>query len=362
MGNSSGWLGALISGGFATAQQGAQMAYDASQAKKNREFQAEEAEKNRAYQTEEANVNRLFQSNEAALQRDWSSQEAERAMDWQEEMYAKYNSLSGKIAQAEQAGVNPMLAITGNAVSPMSASASAPSGASASGSQAGSVGTPSGDSASMAFVDIIGKVLGFKQVQSQINVDNALAEKYRKESEGQSITNETLREWNVTQILEARSRIEYNNENTSLVTSKILNTDADTEKKYSELSQIASSIANMEADTAVKQQQISVMLSDIAKNNKSIEFMDEQIYNLWAHNDVLNAEYNNLVQEHGHQSVMNAITEISASRDTGAGEHSNGYYRVLSETKRFINSLLGWWSGNTSIEVPHKKPARIGFK
>lgn len=344
--SSTGWLGSLITGLFGTAQQGAQMAYDASQAKKNRDFQSEEAE-----------LNRVFQSNEAALQRDWSSQEAERAMDWQEEMYAKYNSLSGKIAQAEQAGVNPMLAVTGNAVTPMSASPSIPSGASA-----GSVGTPSGDSASMAFVDIIGKVLGFKQVQSQINVDNALAEKYRKEAEGQSITNETLREWNVTQILEARSRIVYNNENTALVTSKILNTDADTEKKYSELSQIATSIANMEADTAVKQQQIAVMLSDIAKNNKSIEFMDEQIYNLWAHNDVLNAEYNNLVQEHGHQSVMNAITEISASRDTGAGDYSNGYYRVLSETKRFINSLLGWWSGNSSIEVPHKKPARIGFK
>lgn len=167
MGNSQGWLGALISGGFASAQQGAQMAYDASQAEKNREFQSEEAE-----------LNRVFQSNEAALQRDWSSQEAERAMDWQEEMYSKYNSLSGKIAQAEEAGVNPMLAVTGNAVSPMSASPSTPSGASA-----GTVGTPSGDSASMAFVDIIGKVLGFKQLQSEIDLMQSEAERNRADAE-----------------------------------------------------------------------------------------------------------------------------------------------------------------------------------
>lgn len=164
--SSSGWLGSLITGLFGSAQQGSQMAYDASQAKKNREFQSEEAE-----------LNRVFQSNEAALQREWSSQEAERAMDWQEEMYAKYNSLSGKISQAEQAGVNPMLAITGNAVTPMSASPSTPSGASA-----GSVGNPSGDSASMSFVDIIGKVLGFKQLQAETDLMQSEAERNRAEA------------------------------------------------------------------------------------------------------------------------------------------------------------------------------------
>lgn len=342
----NGWLGSLISGLFGIGQQGAQMAYDSSQADKNREFQSEEAE-----------LNRIFQHDEAALQRDWSAAEAERARDWNEEMYAKYNSLSGKIAQAEQAGVNPLFAVTGNAVSPMTANSSAPSGASA-----GSVGTPAGSSASMAFVDIIGKVLGFKQLQSEMEVNEALAEKYRQEATGQSITNETLKEWNVSQILEARSRIEYNTENTALVTSKILNTDVDTDKKSAELSQIGASIANMNADTDVKVQQIAVMLSEIQKNSKSVDYMDEQILNLWYHNDVLKQEYDNLVQEHGHQGVMNAITEISAGRDAGAGASSNGYYRTLSEVKRFINSILGWWSGNTAIEVPHKKPARIGFK
>lgn len=141
-------------------------------------FNKDEASKNRDFQSDEAAKNRLFQSNEAALQRNWSAAEAERARDWQEEQYEKYNSISGKIAQAEQAGVNPMFAVTDSAVSPVSASASSPSGASA-----GSVGTPSGSQATSSFVDIVGQVLGFKKLQSQINVDNALAEKYRKEAE-----------------------------------------------------------------------------------------------------------------------------------------------------------------------------------
>lgn len=162
-----GLLSTLFGGMFASAQQDAMNDFNAREAKKNRDFQSREAE-----------LNRIFQSNEAALQRDWSAAEAERARDWNEEMYAKYNSLSGKIAQAEHAGVNPMFAVTGNAVSPASPGASAPSGASA-----GSVGTPSGASASSTFVDIVGAMLGFKKVQAETDLLEAEAERNRKEAE-----------------------------------------------------------------------------------------------------------------------------------------------------------------------------------
>lgn len=167
MGILDGILGSGLTALAGIGQQIAQNAYNRKEAEKNREFQSAEAEENR-----------IFQSNEAALQRDWSAAEAERARDWQEEMYEKYNSLSGKIAQAEAAGVNPMFAITGGAVTPAPTSASSPSGASA-----GSVGTPSGSQAASSFVDIVGQVLGFQKLKSQINVDNALAEKYRSEAE-----------------------------------------------------------------------------------------------------------------------------------------------------------------------------------
>ena len=161
------WISSLIGGLFGIGQQFIQNSYNSREAEKNRDFQSDEAA-----------LNRVFQSNEAALQRDWSAAEAERARDWNEEMYAKYNSLSGKIAQAEQAGVNPMFAVTGNAVSPMSTTASAPSGASA-----GSVGTPGGATASSSFVDIVGAMLGFKKVQAETDLLEAEAERNRKEAE-----------------------------------------------------------------------------------------------------------------------------------------------------------------------------------
>lgn len=162
-----GWLSSLIAGLFGTGQQVAQNAYN-----------SKEAEKNRDWQSSEADINRTFQADQAALQRDWSAAEAERARDWNEEMYAKYNSLSGKIAQADQAGVNPLFAVTGNAVSPMQTTASAPSGASATGSGVGSVGN-----ATSSFVDIIGSVLGLKRLESESKVNDALAEKYTTEAE-----------------------------------------------------------------------------------------------------------------------------------------------------------------------------------
>jgi hypothetical protein len=252
-------------------------------------------------------------------------------------MYEKYNSLSGKIAQAEAAGVNPMFAVTGGAVTPAPTSSSSPSGASA-----GSVGTPSGSQASSSFVDIVGQVLGFQKLKSQINVDNALAEKYRSEAEGQQITNAQLHDMNAAEIMSKLSSVQLNDANIELIASKVLNTDADTEVKGAQLGQIASQIANSNADTEVKKQQIAVMLSDISKNDASIELMSAQ-------SKELGQQYNNLVQEFGHREVTNAITEVSLGRDTGVGEHSNGYYRAVSEVKRFVDSVLGWFSGGASV-------------
>lgn len=85
----------------------------------------------------------------------FSAQQADIARDWQEQMYDKYNSLSGKISQAEQAGVNPLFAISGNAVTPMSSSSPSPSGSAVSGSGRGSSG------------DLFSQVLGFLGLKKQ---------------------------------------------------------------------------------------------------------------------------------------------------------------------------------------------------
>ena len=176
-------LGSVISGLFGIGQQASSNAYNRKEAEKNRDFQSAEAEKNREFQSAEAELARIFNSNEAALQRDWSSQEAEQARDWQEEMYAKYNSLSGKIAQAEQAGVNPMFAITGNAVSPMVTTSSAPSGSSASAGGVPSGSAPSGSAATNGMLNILGAVLDAAKLKSEIDLNNAQANSFNTGSE-----------------------------------------------------------------------------------------------------------------------------------------------------------------------------------
>ena len=293
--------------------------------------------------TDAQNAANQFTADQAALQRDWSSQEAERARDWQEEMYAKYNSLSGKIAQAEEAGINPLFAVTGDAVSPMSTPGSVPSGSSAS-----SV-TPTGH----GLTDLFGSIIGLIKAKSEVEVNQSIANKNNADAAGQLITNESLREMNSTQILESRSRIDYNVENSRLVASKILNTDADTQVKGAELGQIAASISNMNADTDVKVKQLAVMTSEIVKNTRSLDVMSAQIAEM-ASSVGLNKEkgketaqiVRNLVQEYGHRGTMNAIEEVVSSRDSG---EANGYYRSISEVKRFIDSLFGWFSGGASV-------------
>lgn len=124
------------------------------------------------YNSKEAQKNRDFQSVEAAAQRNWSAAQAEQAQDWNEEMFEKYNSLSGKIAQAEKAGVNPLFAITGNATTPAPTSAPVPSGASA-----GSVGNPTS-----AFVDLVGNLLGLSKLKSEIALTEAEADRIKSET------------------------------------------------------------------------------------------------------------------------------------------------------------------------------------
>lgn len=334
MGLLDGILGSGLTGLAGIGQQIAQNDYNRKEAEKNREFQSAEAE-----------VNRIFQSNEAALQRDWSAAEAERARDWQEEMYERYNSLSGKIAQAEKAGVNPLFAVTGGAVSPGSFSSSAPGGASA-----GSVGTPSGSQAASSFVDIVGQVLGFQKLKSQINVDNALAEKYRSEAEGQNITNEQLHDMNAAEIMSHLSDVQLNDANIELIASKVLNTNADTEVKGSQLGLIVSQIKNTDADTLVKQKQLDVLASEIVKNNKSVDVMSAQI-SLMASEAGLNREkakeiaqnVRNLVQQYGHNSVMNTLDEMVRSADATDANFRNpaNYFGVNRAVRQFLNELYG---------------------
>lgn len=232
--SSAGFLGGLgdliyniVRDQSLTGAQWQQNEWNSSEAQKARDFSAEQAELTRDFNSSEALAQREWSSSEALAQREWSSQEAERARDWQEEMYAKYNSLSGKMSQARAAGVNPMLAVTGSAVSPMTTNSPMPSGSSASGSAASAsspAGAAAGGSASggVAGALNLAKVfLGFKDIISQIQNRDADTEKKRSEAnltDWQSRLTE--RQFNVIvennfDVQEIQSRINLNSEQAS---------------------------------------------------------------------------------------------------------------------------------------------------
>lgn len=171
-----------------TGAQREQNAWNSSEAQKARDFSAGQAQLTRDFNSAEALAQREWSSSEAFAQREWSSQEAERARDWQEEMYAKYNSLSGKMSQARAAGVNPMLAVTGSAVSPMTTNSPMPSGSSASGSAASAsspAGASAGGSASGGIAGALNLAklfLGFKDAIASINLKDSEAKKNLSQS------------------------------------------------------------------------------------------------------------------------------------------------------------------------------------
>lgn len=136
----------------------------------------------------------------------FSAQQAEISRDWQEEMYAKYNSLSGKINQAREAGVNPMFAVTGNAVSPMTAGSSSPSGA---------VATGSGAKSSSDLLSSLSSLIGLKSLKSQIAKTDAETQQIQAETDislkklGAELANiESSTSLNLQKVIESSTSIE----------------------------------------------------------------------------------------------------------------------------------------------------------
>lgn len=284
-----------------------------------------------------------------AMQQDaqrYNSAEAEKAYNREVEFYEKYSSPKAQIASMIEAGVNPF-SITGASSGPMARSSAASSGVASSG--VGSVGAVGAGALSNPLESIL--------ALARLKMDKQLAEVQigKTKAETENISAETVQinkntEWidrlNGMSVKESESVISKN-------AADILNSNADTQVKTAQLSEIAVGIANTEADTAVKQQQLALLVAQTASEWKSIDQMSANIALMGtqaglnrSQAQLISQEWRNLNQQFSHNEIMNALTELSASRDTG---EAGAYYRVTSEVKRFIDSFLGWFSGGASI-------------
>lgn len=271
-----------------------------------------------------------FNASQAQVGRDFSAQQAEIERDWQEQMYGKYNSLQGKIDQARQAGVNPMFAVTGSAVSPMSPSAGVASSPTASGSASRGPN-----------MDMVGAVLGFSKLKAEIDNINASTRQANSIALNNEIDSLTRGELNSANLASVMQAIENSKADTALkvaktgeVAANVLNLDADTKVKTEQLGVMSAQIANIKADTDVKVMQLQSIASQIANTNADTEFKAGQILYVAAQtrNERLMASMitentkltrqqrievektiREMNQRYDHNQIMNAISEGAAA-------------------------------------------------
>lgn len=302
-----------------------------------------------------------FNAQEAQIGRDFSAQQAEIERDWQEEMYTKYNSLQGQIAQAREAGVNPMLAVTGSATSPMS-----PSGPSVSAPVA------SGTSSRGPMLDIVGAVLGFSKLKAEIDNINA-STRYQDSqallAEIDSQTRGQANEWNIKgvmqSILTSKADEQVKLQSIRESASRILNTDADTkvkseqlalmaaqindlnagtDVKVAQLGQIASSIKNLDADTTYKAALLCYVAAQTDSEKVYTRLLSEQVSLTQQQTAEVKAKVRQLYLDYDHSKIMYAFEEALANAEAGHFENqrpSDPALRVVYEILRIVISAVG---------------------
>lgn len=290
----------------------------------------------------------------------FSARMAEEEFARQEEFYLKYQSPQAMMRQ----GVNPF-SLNGSA-----------GGHSVSGGAPSSV-SPSAPQSSNLF-EIVQLLFGMQQqkrlndsqiklTDSEIALNDTAAQRNMAEVSERNINAETLKDMNLATIMEKLSQVDLNNSNIEFIAAKILNTNADTDLKVKQLSQIAAEIANTEADTDVKRTQISALMAQIAKDAKSLDVMKAQIALMATQAGVnrnqsalILQELDNLAQDYEFNEILKGFETLAAERELGEDNFYNS--KLLPTVKRTVDSLLGWWSGSSTVELPQRKPNRIGYK
>ena len=178
-----GWLDALISGSFSTANNAANVAHQVAENEKDRKFNAEQAQ----------------------LNRDFQSKEAELAYERQLDFYNTTQSPQAMVSQYKDAGLNPALLVGG--VSGASSPQSSPSGSSAS-SNGSSI--PQMTDVMKSIVDIESIKASIEEARSRANLNNKEADKVSKETSWIDTYNTTEIESLKAGIDNVRSNIKLN--------------------------------------------------------------------------------------------------------------------------------------------------------
>lgn len=302
-----------------------------------------------------------YNASEAQKGRDFSAQQAELERDWQEEMYARYNSIPGKIEQARQAGVNPLYAVTGGASTPMQAHGPAVSAPVASSS--GLASNPMG---------IASDVLQFSKLKAEIDQMKA----YTRQANGNALLSEIdaltrgeLNEQTIRQVMGAiqvsEADVALKNSQVGELASRVLVQEADIKVKTAQLGEIASNIALNDASRELKLGQLREVAASIANTNEDTKLKSMQILlvaaqtrserlasglitqqtHLTRQQRMESEQYvRNLMQTYEHNKVMNVIQQAVANAQAGHELFWNPddeVSRGIMEALRYLQGIVG---------------------
>lgn len=324
-----------------------------------------------------------YNAAEAQKARDFSAQEAEINRDWQEEMYSKYNSLHGKMQQAREAGVNPMLAVTGSATSPMSTSPAQPAAPAASGSSASPVGQIS---------DMVGAALGFCKLQSEIKNIQAQTRSMNARALVDELNATWIDKLNSQTIAESVKRIEVADVDMSVksaqikeLTSRALDLEASAQERTANVSRIVEDTLRISADKNYKLESINLVRAQVASSQQDVKVKSAQILLIGAQTrseikreslitqqtvsemigqdlaqderkkigaeiNKLNQEFDILVQEFGHKEVINALNQYLLQADTYSFENYIPSNKIDGFCHHFLTWLTKLFSGVLAIK------------
>lgn len=314
---------------------------------------------------------------EAQKARDFSAQQAEIERDWQEEQNVKYNSLQGRIQQANEAGVNPMLIATGSAVSPASITGTHPAAPAASGSSTSPIGQIS---------DMTSAALGFSKLGAEIKNIQAstrlmAADALNKEID--SITRGEINEMTIKQgaqtIKESEAEIKVKAARVQDLTASALERSqsvaeslervrlisAQVGTEYLEQAAIGQSIIESKENVKVKSAQYGLLLleqSSERERTKLIKAQREQTKSQTKLNrsqiDEINRQIRLLEQEYDFNEIMNGFSEIVASQGASvAYQWDDSNY----DDKPLIQSLIRVINGLERLVDFNSSTSRVDY-
>lgn len=318
-----------------------------------------------------------FSSQEARAARDFSAQQAELSRDWQEQMYDRFNSLQGKINQANEAGVNPLFALGASAnMSPSSPNVAAPAAGGGSVSPVGQIS------------DMTSSALGFGKLKAEIDNMKASTRQMNAialNNEIDSITRGDINNATLNQALKAIEvadvDIQYKTQQISDLVSQIDFRSIQGETEAARQNLFAGQLALVNAQVVteafaqaesfsrrrVNEMQLDVMSATIQQSLKQIDLMDADISvkrymcgqlisetflnyakkkNLWHQDKVLSSEVMKISQEVANAKTKGEILGLQKKvLELSPSTNDSGWF----DFTRWLGDFTGALSASTTF-------------